>query len=51
MMNDLKIVVDGINNGEGTAGLILNDTALGQSLSNSVNNIELGTGRFNLNRH
>ena len=49
MMKDLKVVVDDMKNGDGTAGLVLKDTLLRQSLFKSATNIEQGTDRFNQN--
>lgn len=49
MMKDLKTVVDDMKEGDGTAGLLLTDTLLRQSLFQSAKNIEQGTDRFNQN--
>ncbi len=49
MMNELRSVVTDLKQGEGTAGLILADTSLRQSLFRSATNIEEGTYRFNQN--
>jgi phospholipid/cholesterol/gamma-HCH transport system substrate-binding protein len=49
MISDLQKVVDEVKRGEGTAGLILADSAFRQSLYNSAMNIEQGTAQFNQN--
>lgn len=49
VMNDLREVAESLRQGNGTAGLLLSDTTLRKSLIRSVNNVEEGTGRFNLN--
>lgn len=49
MVNDLNQIVDGLKQGNGTAGLILYDSAMRKSLLNSTENIEQGTARFNQN--
>ena len=49
MMEDLNNVIDNMKQGEGTAGMLLTDTLLRNSLYNSIINFEEGTGRFNEN--
>ena len=49
MMAELRDVVDNVKQGDGTAGLVLTDTLLRQSLFKTATNIEQGTARFNQN--
>jgi phospholipid/cholesterol/gamma-HCH transport system substrate-binding protein len=46
---DIQKVVEDIEAGEGTAGLILSDSLLRESLMNTMLNIEAGTDNFNQN--
>lgn len=47
--DSLTIVINGLQKGEGTAGLILSDTVARNSLLKSIRSIEEGTFRFNQN--
>jgi phospholipid/cholesterol/gamma-HCH transport system substrate-binding protein len=49
MMEDLKLVIENMKQGEGTAGMLLTDSTLKNSLEKSFNNVEQGTERFNEN--
>jgi len=49
VVQDLKSVMAGIREGQGTAGLLLKDSTLRKTLSNSAFNLEQGTDRFNQN--
>jgi phospholipid/cholesterol/gamma-HCH transport system substrate-binding protein len=48
-MEDIQKIVKDIEAGEGTAGLILTDSVMRESLMNTMLNIEAGTDNFNQN--
>lgn len=49
IMGDVKILIESLEAGEGTAGLILKDSTFREALLNSMLNVEKSTERFNEN--
>jgi phospholipid/cholesterol/gamma-HCH transport system substrate-binding protein len=48
-MEDIQKIIENIEAGEGTAGLILTDSGMRETLMNTMLNIESGTDNFNQN--
>ena len=49
MSNELNVLIEKINKGEGTASTLVNDTAFAADLKQTMKNIQKGTESFSEN--